>query len=205
MSAKVMSDSEKVHFLTEGIYRVSAVLFILVCVLFLRLLQEKNPGIKCHYYCGNFCEDLGWISRLSSWGAAFLCKHHYHHGNNLCLFYFHQFLVENTFLFFSPERLHDIILLNQLLNLLQESVYCIEGFRIYIQCQQRVPTCTPVKKSPRKAQGIKLISVVERGTWNLSMLGADPRFLRWWGTAKLLILEWKDFHRKLYKNKDAFQ
>ena len=59
MSEKAMSDSEKVHFLTEGIYRVSAVLFILVCVLFLRSLQEKNPRINCHYYCGIFCEDLG--------------------------------------------------------------------------------------------------------------------------------------------------
>ena len=161
MSEKAMSDSEKVHFLTEGIYRVSPLLFLFSCVFYScahcrRKIPESGVIV---YYCGNFHKDLGWISRLlSSSGAAFLNKHHYHrHGN-------------------SWE--HDSILLNQLLNLLHfihylpKNVPKDSGFSI--QCQRGVATYTLVKKNRLKAQQIiKKIFAVGRGTWNLSVSGGS--------------------------------
>ena len=56
-----MSDSEKVHFLTEGIYRVGAVLFYFgACFIFVLIAEEKSQNqVSLHYYCGNFSEDLG--------------------------------------------------------------------------------------------------------------------------------------------------
>ena len=40
-----MSDSEKVHFLTEGIYRVGAVLFYFrVCFIFALIAEEKSQN-----------------------------------------------------------------------------------------------------------------------------------------------------------------
>ena len=143
MSEKAMSDSEKVHFLTEGIYRVSPLLFLFSCVFYScahcrRKIPESGVIV---YYCGNFHKDLGWISRLlSSSGAAFLNKHHYHrHGN-------------------SWE--HDSILLNQLLNLLHFIHYlpkkCTKGLRI----QHTVPTRGAnlyfgEKKSPKSPANYK--------------------------------------------------
>ena len=61
MSEKAMTDSEKVHFLTEGIYRVGAVLFYFrVYFIFALIAEEKSLNqVSLHYYCGNFREDLG--------------------------------------------------------------------------------------------------------------------------------------------------